>query len=432
MRGQAGFFDVDERLKQLSAKGDGLERLNAVVDFELFRADLERAVPRSDRAKGGRPSFDHVLMFKTLVLQTSHNLSDERTEYLIRDRLSFMRFLGLDLADTVPDANTIWTFREALTRAQLAGKPAIEALFERFDGALSAAGFLAMSGQIIDASIVAAPKQRNTDGEKRDIKAGRIPPQWAAKPAKLRQKDRDARWTVKYTKATPSEDGILRVDLAIPAFGYKNHIGIDRRHRLIRRWTVTDAARHDGALLPELIDTNNTAGDVWADTAYRSKANESFLAGPAAFADPSQKAQGQADAAPHRPRQCPQISGTRRGRTRLCPPEGAHGPVHPHYRDHTRQNQNRPRQSHLQYAANGLADGPGHSGLTRTTRRRAAPAATPIATINRSHHPNALCLLGPKKHSYWRFPGSVVSGAAQPHDYNFQSDKSYHRILVTA
>lgn len=181
MRGQAGFFDVDERLKQLSAKGDSLERLNAVVDFELFRADLERAVPRSDRAKGGRPSFDHVLMFKTLVLQTSHNLSDERTEYLIRDRLSFMRFLGLDLADTVPDANTIWTFREALTRARLAGKPAIEALLERFDGALSVAGFLAMSGQIIDASIVAAPKQRNTDGEKRDIKAGRISPAMGGK-----------------------------------------------------------------------------------------------------------------------------------------------------------------------------------------------------------------------------------------------------------
>ena len=89
MQGQAGFFDVYERLKQLSAKGDGLERLNAVVDFELFRADLERAVPRADRAKGGRPSFDHVLMFKTLVLQTSHNLSDERTEYpgLRRGRL---------------------------------------------------------------------------------------------------------------------------------------------------------------------------------------------------------------------------------------------------------------------------------------------------------------------------------------------------------
>ena len=168
MRGQPGFFDVEERLKELSAKGDALERLRAVVDFALFRADLERAVPRSDGSKGGRPAFDHVLMFKVLVLQASHSLSDERTEYLIRDRLSFMRFLGLRLADTVPDANTIWTFREALTGAKLRGKPAIEVLFKRFDAALSAAGFLAMGGQIIDATIVAAPKQRNTDGEKRE------------------------------------------------------------------------------------------------------------------------------------------------------------------------------------------------------------------------------------------------------------------------
>ena len=248
MRGQVGFFDIDERLKQLSAKGDSLERLQAVIDFELFRADLERAEPRSDRMKGGRPPFDQVLMFKTLILQASHNLSDERTEYLIKDRLSFMRFLGLGLADKVPDANTIWTFREALTRAKIAGKPAIEVVFERFNAALASAGFLAMSGQIIDASIVAAPKQRNTDGEKHDIKQGRIPAAWVGKPAKLRQKDRDARWTVKYTKAKPSADGAPRVDLAVPAFGYKNHLGIDRRHRLIRRWTVTDAARHDGGI----------------------------------------------------------------------------------------------------------------------------------------------------------------------------------------
>jgi IS5 family transposase len=184
MAGQPGFFDVDERLKELSAKGDSLERLKAAVDFELFRADLARSVPRSDRAKGGRPPFDHVLMFKVLILQSSHNLSDERTEYLIRDRLSFMRFLGLGLADTVPDANTIWTFREALTRARIAGRPAIEAVFERFAAALAAAGFVAMSGQIIDATIVAAPKQRNTEGEKRDLKEGRIPPEWAKKPTK--------------------------------------------------------------------------------------------------------------------------------------------------------------------------------------------------------------------------------------------------------
>lgn len=278
MRDQAGFFDIDERLKELSAKGDDLVRLNALVDFEVFRVDLERAVPRSDRSKGGRPPFDLVFMFKVLILQASHSLSDERTEYLIKDRLSFMRFLGLGLADTVPDANTIWTFRETLTKAVIDGRPAIEILFQRFDAALAKAGFLAMGGQIVDASIVAAPKQRNTDAEKREIREGRIPAEWAKKPAKLRQKDRDARWTVKYSKAKPSDDGAPRIDLAVPAFGYKNHIGIDRTHRLIRTWTATDASRHDGAQLPNLLDKTNTASDVWADTAYRSKANEQYLA----------------------------------------------------------------------------------------------------------------------------------------------------------
>ena len=243
MRGEPGFFDVEERLKELSAKGDALERLNAIVDFEMFRADLERAVPRSERSKGGRPPYDHVLMFRVLILQSSHSLSDERTEYLIKDRLSFMRFLRLSLAQSVPDANSIWNFREALTRAKIDGKPAIEVLFTRFDAALTKAGFLAMGGQIIDATIVAAPKQRNTEAEKKDIKEGRIPEDWKRKPAKLRQKDRDARWTVKYSKAKPSEDGAKRVDLAIPAFGYKNHIGIDRAHGLIRTWAATDASR---------------------------------------------------------------------------------------------------------------------------------------------------------------------------------------------
>ncbi len=159
MWGQAGFFDVDERLKELSAKGDDLERLNAIVDFEAFRPDLAKAVPRSDGSKGGRPPFDHVFMFKILILQASHSLSDERAEFLIKDRLSFMRFLGLGLCDPVPDANTIWTFREALTRAKIGGKPAVEVLFAAYDTALRKAGFLAMGGQIIDATIVAAPKQ---------------------------------------------------------------------------------------------------------------------------------------------------------------------------------------------------------------------------------------------------------------------------------
>jgi IS5 family transposase len=279
MARQPGFFDVEERLAAFSAKGDALEKLGQLVDFEAFRADLERAVLRADRARGGRPPFDHVLMFKVLVLQTSHSLSDERTEYLIKGRLSFMRFLRLSLADAVPDANTIWTFREALTQAVVEGSPAIEILFGRFDAILGNAGFLAMGGQIVDATIVAAPKQRNNDDEKRAIKDGKTAGEiWPDKPAKAAQKDTDARWTVKYSKAKPAADGAKRVDIAIPSFGYKNHIGIDRRHRLIRRWRVTNAARYDGAVLPELLDTANAASRVWADTAYRSEKNEAHLA----------------------------------------------------------------------------------------------------------------------------------------------------------
>ena len=128
------------------------------------------------------------MMFKILVIQTANNLSDERTEFLINDRLSFMRFLGLGLSDRVPDARTIWLFREKLTRAG-----AIKPLFERFDAALREAGLIAMGGQIVDASLIAAPKQRNTEDEKQAIKQGHIPEDWKAKPAKLRQKDRDAR-----------------------------------------------------------------------------------------------------------------------------------------------------------------------------------------------------------------------------------------------
>ncbi len=168
MAGQAGFFDVEERLAGLSKKGDDLERLAAVVDFELFRQEMEAAVPRADRSKGGRPPFDHVLMFKVLVLQTQNNLSDERTEFYLRDRLTWIRFLGLGLGDAVPDANTIWTFREQLTKAGAIGR-----LFDLFDRQLREAGYLAMSGQFVDASIVAAPKQRNTKAEKQAIKEGR-------------------------------------------------------------------------------------------------------------------------------------------------------------------------------------------------------------------------------------------------------------------
>lgn len=275
MGGLPGFFDMDERLQRLSGLGDQLEAFKLAVDFEIFRPTLVSALGYTNGSQGGRPPFDPVMMFKILVMQAANNLSDERAEFLINDRLSFMRFLGLGLSDRVPDARTIWLFREKLSRAG-----AIQSLFDQFDALLRASGYIAMSGQIVDASLVAAPKQRNSDDEKKALRDGRIPDSWKAKPAKLRHKDRDARWTVKFSKAKERPDGTKPpVDIAIPSFGYQNHISIDRGFGFIRKWLVTDAAAYEGARLREgLLDKTNTASSVWADTAYRSAANEEFMA----------------------------------------------------------------------------------------------------------------------------------------------------------
>jgi IS5 family transposase len=245
MAGQAGFFDFDRRLEAISAKGDPLETINAVVPWERFRADVEAATvtpPETKKSNAGRPSYDAILKFKMLVLAALYNLSDEALEFQVRDRLSFMRFLGLDLHHPVPDATTIWLFREALVKA---GK--IDALFDLFKQHLEAKGFIARGGQIIDATIVDAPKQRNTREENEEVKNGETPKAWQEKPAKNRQKDKDASWTKKHGKSY---------------FGYKNHIGIDKTHKLIRTWDVTTASVHDSQKLDDLLDAANTSRDV--------------------------------------------------------------------------------------------------------------------------------------------------------------------------
>ena len=274
MAKQPGFWSVEDRLKELSAQGDPLEKLTQIVDFEMFRPIVTESLGPNDRRQGGRPAMDAIVKLKMLFLQARHGLSLEKTEHLLRDRLSWMRFCGLSLADPVPDANTLWDFREALIKAG-----ALDRLFARLDRAIKEAGYLAMSGQIVDATLVAAPRQRNTDAEKEAIKAGRSALQiWPDKLARAAQKDTDARWTVKTSKGKAKPDGSRQADIAIPVFGYKSHIGIDRRFGFIRRQKVTDAAAHDGARLREgLIDPGNTASSVWADTAYRSQANETFL-----------------------------------------------------------------------------------------------------------------------------------------------------------
>lgn len=186
---QPGFWSVEDRLRELSEQGDPLAKLLEIVDFELFRPVLDAAIGPDDRAKGGRPPFDAVLKLKMLYLMAQHGLSFEQTEHLVRDRLSWMRFCGLSIADPVPDANTLWDFREVLIRAA-----AFDQLFYQLDRAIKEAGYLPMSGQIVDASLVAAPRQRNTDEEKAAIKAGKTAAEiWPDKPAKAAQKDTDAR-----------------------------------------------------------------------------------------------------------------------------------------------------------------------------------------------------------------------------------------------
>jgi transposase, IS5 family len=140
---QPGFFDLADRYESLTTFGDPLEKLNKVIDFEIFRKAIEKSLPFTERLKGGRPPYDAVMMFKILVLQTLYNLSDEQIEYQIKDRLSFMRFLNLDLCERIPDATTVWLYRERLSKNGL-----IERLFKTFDDALKVQGYLAMSGQI--------------------------------------------------------------------------------------------------------------------------------------------------------------------------------------------------------------------------------------------------------------------------------------------
>jgi IS5 family transposase len=274
MARQAGFWDYEEHLARLTSGGDPLVKLAGVVDFEPFRYRLEKALKRSDGAKGGRPPYDPVLMFKVLVLQALYNLSDDQAEFQIRDRLSFMRFLGLNPGAASPDAKTIWLFREQLVQAK-----AIDKLFALFDARLKASGYLAQGGQIIDATVIAAPRQHLTDEEKALIKDGKAADEiWPDAPAKAAQKDIDARWTMKRGSLKRSESAEAKVvpqsQIMVPMFGYKNHAGIDRTFGFIRKWLVTHAARHDSGPFEDLLDAGNIARSVWADTAYRSAKNE--------------------------------------------------------------------------------------------------------------------------------------------------------------
>lgn len=241
---QLNFFAEDNRLTRLSEMGDPLEKVSGKIDFELFRPILNTVYKRVASDKGGRPPCDNVLMFKIMLLQEWYHIADDMTEYLINDRLSFQRFLGLSLNEKVPDAKTIWLYRENLKNS---GK--YRELFDLFTEQMEQLGVITREGSIVDASFMDVPRQRNKRDENEKIKSGEIPNEWTEN--KKRQKDTDARWTKKNGEKH---------------YGYKDHVKVDRDSKMIVDFKVTDASVHDSRAIVDLIDEKDK--ELHADSAY--------------------------------------------------------------------------------------------------------------------------------------------------------------------
>jgi IS5 family transposase len=242
----------DQRLMKL---GHPLLELEHTIDWESFRPHLERIHHKMRKSNAGAKPKDVVMMFKGVIIQDLYGLSDDQLEFQLSDRRSFQQFLGLSNHQRPPDAKTFWAFKNQLSELKLT-----DSLFNEFSRQIEEAGYIARKGQIVDASIIPAPIQRNTRKENTQIKQGDIPEDWSDN--KGRQKDTDARWTKKNNTNY---------------YGYKNHIQIDNKNKLIRNYSVTPANVHDSQVFDELLDASNTSKDVWADSAYRSEEQETSL-----------------------------------------------------------------------------------------------------------------------------------------------------------
>ena len=257
---EKSFFDEETRLSELSEKGDFLEKLDKHIDWEKFRRPVEQAMRnREPKGPGGRPPNDAVVMVKTLILRELYQLSDDAIEYQILDRLSFQRFLGLSLSDDVPDAKAIWHYRNELTEHGVIAK-----LFRRFYKDLEKKEIIANKGVIVDATFSEVRRQRNTREENKDIKNGKVPEEWEKdeNASKLQQKDTDAQWTRKHGQNH---------------YGYKNHVKVDAKSKLIKEYVVTSAEVHDSQALPDLLGTTEGGQPIYGDSAYRSESIEERL-----------------------------------------------------------------------------------------------------------------------------------------------------------
>lgn len=248
-------FDYQNHVERLSSTPTALDSLNEFIAWDDFRSHLRRVLPVQRADKGGRPSYDEVFLFKILILQRIHDLSEEATEMAIKDRLSWQRFLGIHVGSSFPDKNTIWSFKQTLIK-----HGAMEQCFVAFFDQIAAHGVRLESGKIVDATIVEVPIQRNTRQENEQIKADMIPPEWAKNQAKLRQKDTDARWTQKRGESF---------------YGYKNHIKIDQKTKIIEACVATSASVHDSQALVDLLGDDD--GRLYGDSAYHSATIKNLL-----------------------------------------------------------------------------------------------------------------------------------------------------------
>jgi IS5 family transposase len=256
--GQTGLFDHEENKAKLSTLGNPLEKLGHVIDFEMFRPELEKHMLNHDKKSnaGARP-HDVVRMFKLVLLKRFYALSDEQAEYQATDRLSFRAFLGLSSGDRVPDSRTIWLFQDTLVRMGLEKK-----LFEKFHACLEARGLIVNEGKIVDASFVEVPRQRNSKEDNAKIKEGEGFGLWADKPRKQSQKDVEARWAKKN---------------GVTYYGYKNHVKMDAKSKFIDTYHVTPASVHDSQVVSPLLSEGDKDQDFHADSAYVGEAIEKTL-----------------------------------------------------------------------------------------------------------------------------------------------------------
>lgn len=252
--GTTGFFGEEFRLEKLSKQGDPLEKLNKVIDWDIFLPILKKLLNTEKQSNAGAKPYSPLLMFKILILQRYYNLSDEQIEYQILDRLSFCRFLGITLNDRVPDEKTVWDFRERLINERLERE-----LFEEFRDLLEKNNLIAHEGKLVDASFVEVPRQRNSREENKQIKSGETPKNWDNTPNKKRQKDVDARWTKKNGETI---------------YGYKDHAKVDNKHKFIDNYHVTPASEHDSQALDEVLSEKDEGQDLHADSAYTGEEQE--------------------------------------------------------------------------------------------------------------------------------------------------------------